>query len=207
MNKVNAKEQKEEKVMAAIIANPNSDNKKLVEKTKLGRETIRLTVKDLVAKGKVIAVSSGKTMTFVAKEKKTATKAFVKSAAKTEKVTKSSADNDRSKIVFNGQELSKGKFVLEVIREEVKKNPNITLPELVAKYPNNTHRKYGVVQLKKEAEKKCLKQKRFFVREDQIITLKDGTQIAVCSDWGAGNIPNFERRAKQNGHNFSYSKK
>jgi len=200
------KEVKEEKVMAAIIANPGSDNKKLVTKTGLGREAVRLTVKDLLAKGKVIANTSGKAITFIAKEKKTTSKAVVKNSAKTAKpAAKSSADNDRTKVMFAGQELTKGKFVLAVIQAEVQKNPNITFAELQAKYPNNTHRKYGVIQPLKEAIKKCQKQKRFFIREDQVVKLKDG-DVAVCSDWGTGNIGNFERRAKQNGHTFSYAK-
>lgn len=191
-------------VMDAIIANPGADNKKLVEKTKLGRETVRLTVKKLVASGKVIANTSGKVMTFIAKEKKTTAKKVVKNVTATPKASKSSANNDRSKMVFRGQEYGKGKLVLEVVRTDAAEK-SYTIAEFKERWPDRGHRKHGIFQTLKDAEKKCTKQKRFFIREDQVINLKDG-KIAVCSDWGSGNFEPFVRIAKQNGYTFTQAK-
>lgn len=211
-----------EKVMDAIVANPNSDNKKLIKKTGLSRETIRLTVKKLMAEGKIVAGDvTGKAMTFIVNKGKTTakvitnvviTKPIVKIAVKSKNteiektVSKSSANNDRTKIMLNGQEYTKGKAVLAVVQGIVAKNPNITVPELHAIFPANTHRKYKVADFYSEAIKKCQKQKRYFTREDQLIKLMDGSIIAVCSDWGAGNMDNVIRRAKQAGFTLTFVK-
>ena len=35
------------------------------------------------------------------------------------------------------------------------------------------------------------KEGRFYIKDEEVIQLKNGEQIAVCSQWGKGNLDNF----------------
>lgn len=209
---------KETIVMEAIVANPKADNKTLVEKTGIGRETIRLTVKKLVQAGKVIAtVGENKSMIFIAKgEKNIPAKELVEKITKpepkieapvekitkpepTEKIVKTQADNDRKKLVYKGVEYGKGKYVLAIITDFVKSQKALPTGKQVQEvWLNRYHRKYGCIKPEAEAIEKSQTQKRFFTREDQIITLADG-RYAVTSDWGVKNVEEIVRKANDLG--------
>lgn len=209
---------KENIVMEAIVANPKADNKTLVEKTGIGRETIRLTVKKLIEAGKVIAtVGENKAMIFIAKgsEKNITAKKLVeqvtkkpepevkveakKEAEPIEKRVKTQADNDRKKLVYKGVEYGKGKAVLAVITDYVKAQKTLPTGKQVQEvWLNRFHRKYGCIKPEAEAIEKSKTQKRFFTREDQMITLADG-RYAVTSDWGVKNVEEIVRKANDLG--------
>lgn len=208
---------KETIVMEAIVANPKADNKTLVEKTGIGRETIRLTVKKLVQEGKVVAtMGEKKTMIFIAKEatKSIPAKKIVEKVVKQEtepatdtesaKTVKTQADNDRKKLFYKGVEHGKGKAVLAVITDFVKAQKTLPTGKQVQEvWLNRFHRKYGCIKPLAEAIEKSQTQKRFFIREDQVITLADG-KYAVTSDWGVKNVEEIVRKANDLGMTMTW---
>lgn len=100
---------------------------------------------------------------------------------------------DLTKYEFNGQKLSKGRYVLAVVTDYVLKNPSVCLDDLKAKFPDNLQGSYGVVEsLDKAKEIAAGGRKRHFINDDEVISLPDA-EIAVCSQWGLTNITKFRK--------------
>ena len=98
---------------------------------------------------------------------------------------------DLTKYSFNGKyNLSKGKLVLEVVRQYVIEHPDATFQELEQEF-YSILRKHVVATLE-DAIARNIKdnKKRYFVNKNDVITLADGTEISVYSGWSAGG--NFE---------------
>ena len=109
---------------------------------------------------------------------------------------------DITKYSFNGKSnLGKGKLVLEVVRQYVIEHSSITFKAL--KQELNSIRYTRVVDTLENATAQNIKdnKKRYFVNKDDVITLADGTEIAVYSGWSAGgDFENIFKFAKT--HNF-----
>lgn len=105
---------------------------------------------------------------------------------------------DNTKYIFKGMICGKNKLVLNVVKEYVKINPNITVAELqeVFDYSLQGSRNYGVVKRIEEAKLVSDYEKRFFV--DDEIMVSDGI-VVVCTQWAISNINRFIVRAEQLG--------
>ncbi|MDC3405575.1 hypothetical protein OAY01_03615 [Luminiphilus sp.] len=99
---------------------------------------------------------------------------------------------DYTKYKFNGAIYGKGKLVLAVIKQYVEENPDVTYAELEKKFPKKLQGSHGCFVKKELALKICAEKgkKRHFLKEDEEIKIK-GCSIAVCTEWGRGNIDNF----------------
>jgi len=86
--------------------------------------------------------------------------------------------------------LGKGRLVLEVVRDHVDANLGITFEQLKNVFPPELQSTYGVFAAIEEIEEK--NQRRYFMRDTDKIKLSD-KEIAVCSQWGIGNIDPFLR--------------
>lgn len=109
--------------------------------------------------------------------------------------------HDRSKMRFEGKSYGKGRMVLAVVQSYAKKHPHLTASELRAQFPDELH-SLGVVQPVRVAKAKSRKHRRFFLRDSEVIKLRDRT-VAVCSDFGATNIDKFLERARTLGYRWS----
>lgn len=112
--------------------------------------------------------------------------------------------SDNTHFSLNGGDfLPKRQFVLNVISQYVKDNPNVTLAELESRFPSDIiSKKRGVVrawsQVKKWAEQNGQDIFfRYFSKEEQRITLHDETEIVVSNQWGARTFPRFLAIAQQ----------
>ena len=94
---------------------------------------------------------------------------------------------DKSTYTFNGNTYGKGRLVLAVVEQYVSDNPGLAKEELEEKFPAALQGSIGVLSSIEEAEGKY-KGKRHFVKNP--IRLTNAT-IAVCSQWGAGNLEGF----------------
>lgn len=103
---------------------------------------------------------------------------------------------DYTKYIFNGQTFGKNRLVLAVIKDYVEKNPNITYSQLKAKFPDSLQ---GRETFTTEEEAKNKKDRRNFVKPNELITLADTTTIAVSTEWGLINIPKFLDHCQTNG--------
>lgn len=109
---------------------------------------------------------------------------------------------DRSKMLLEKNLYSKPKFVWAIVKAYVRDN-NPTLRELEKAFPDDLHPVYGVFKELAEALEEQGNTKRFYTRDDQVIQLKDGKFIAVCSDWGTNNMVRFMSHLRNN-KNFGY---
>jgi len=108
---------------------------------------------------------------------------------------------DYTKFEFNGQQLPKGRYVQEVIKQYVKDNSPITFNQLETIFPAAIQGSLGVFTKKENALEILEKtgRKRHFIKDGQIIQLVD-CEIAVCSQWGSGNIQNAVEVFKKLGY-------
>ena len=105
---------------------------------------------------------------------------------------------NNSNYLFKGKYYCMGRFALEVIRDIVRKNPKITFSELEKFIPeelqNRTNRvveRLEDVKARKFGSKDT--GKRYFMEDDEIIHLFDGTQVVVYTQWVSyGNFKTFK---------------
>lgn len=94
----------------------------------------------------------------------------------------------------------KRRFVLELIKYYVRNNPNVSLEELERQFPAELHTKsLGVIRTLSSVKERIISrpdlQKRYFLKENEIITLSDGTKVVVNNQWGT-LFPRFLKKAK-----------
>lgn len=100
---------------------------------------------------------------------------------------------DLTKYGFNGQQLSKGRYVLAVVSDYVTKNPKANFDDLKTAFPDNLQGSFGVIDRLENARKIAMGgRKRHFINDDELLSLPDG-KVAVCSQWGLTNINKFQK--------------
>ncbi len=107
--------------------------------------------------------------------------------------------------------LGKSRLVLEILKQYVENNPNLTYSDLETAFPKKLQgSRYGVFGTIEQARNihESSGHRRHFLKPDEIITLPDNdkTKIAVCSQWGIGNIDAFIRKAKDLGYQIKTQK-
>lgn len=110
------------------------------------------------------------------------------------------SSKDTSKYLLNGVKLGKGRLVLEVIKQHITSNPNISYSELEKIFPKTCQGSSGVFATAEIANEKYSTsgRKRHFIEPQELIKLSDCT-IAVSNRWGIKNIGKFIKRAKEIG--------
>ena len=103
-----------------------------------------------------------------------------------EKANKASS-KDYTQYKLDGQEYNKKRLVLAVVTKYLYENPNTTYEELEVIFPKKTQGSLGVFSVLGNIKDNS----RYFTKEYEILTLQDNCQIAVCTQWGKGNIDIF----------------
>lgn len=104
--------------------------------------------------------------------------------------------------IDGGEPLKKRRFVLAVVKKYVEVHPDITYDELRRRFPDRLSNSplHGVFRPLDDILDKLDSQpdlaKRFFLDDDDLIELSDGTIITVYNQWGT-SFPNFLEVAKQ----------
>lgn len=101
---------------------------------------------------------------------------------------------DYTKYVFNGEKFGKNRLVLAVIKSYVATNPKTTQQELSLKFPNSLQ---GKETFTTEEAAKDKKDRRNFIKPEELIMLGDGTSIAVSTQWGSGNVEGFLKYCRE----------
>ena len=111
---------------------------------------------------------------------------------------------DKTKYSFNGENYGKGRLVLEVVREFVSDHADITHEELQLAFPKQLQGSIGVINETSFVKNKYKDKdhKRHFLNVDEAIQLSD-CSVAVCTEWGAGNINNFIKQTEEHGYKIS----
>lgn len=108
------------------------------------------------------------------------------------------SSRDMTRYQFRGDIYNKRNLVLAVVTHYVNTHPEATLEQLREVFPDWIHGSYGVVAPKDKAIEKGAK--RYFLNDDQILRTGDGYTIAVCNQWGIGNISLILDIAKKLGY-------
>ena len=116
--------------------------------------------------------------------------------------THSSSDGkerDRTKYSFKGSApLTKRQCVWNVVHQYVSDHPEVTFSELEKVFPADIMRpymSYGIVKRYDEAKENFDSEdsfrRRYFIGDDEIILLADGTRVVVSTQWGAIQFHRF----------------
>jgi len=99
---------------------------------------------------------------------------------------------DVSKYLFNGHEYGKGRLVLAVVQEFVRRRDKTSHKDLLSSWPKHLQGSLGVFAKIDEPE---LDIDRYFFRDTEQVTLTDCT-VAICNQWEKKNIRDFRDAAK-----------
>jgi hypothetical protein len=99
---------------------------------------------------------------------------------------------DRTKYSFNGEIYGKGRLALALVRKYIEDHPSIQFADLQQAFPKKTQGALGVFATLEDAQAIFAKWgfKRHFIEEDELLKV-GSTTVAVCSQWGIGNIGNL----------------
>lgn len=124
----------------------------------------------------------------------------------------------RSKNGSNGRDITKysidggtsyygkNRIVREIIIRYLQLHPRMTYRQLEQIFPDEMQGSYGVVRSLEELNEMEHDSKdlatRYLMKEDELLTTADGVRFAVCTQWGAYNIPNIFRVMEKWGWNL-----
>lgn len=83
------------------------------------------------------------------------------------------------------------RMVLDVIKDYAAKNNDITLDELIKAFPFEPFGQFKTIKIYDENNKEDRGRIRYFIKENELIILKDGTKLAVCSQWDKKVVEEF----------------
>ena len=114
---------------------------------------------------------------------------------------KNRRDYGRYKIEGDTKTYCKSRLVLEVIRRYVASHKNLTYGKLKQAFPDSLRgvkkNGWGCFAWRSDAEELANKKiKRHFIKDDEVVRLKDGV-VAVSTQWGIGNINAFIEHANK----------
>lgn len=112
-----------------------------------------------------------------------------------------SRNMDYTKYEFDGNVLGKGKLALAIVKKYIEQNPKVSFAQLEKDFPKNIQGNHGVVATLVDAQAmyNSYGYKRHFISTDQVI-LVDGIKVAVCNQWGVGNIDRLIKKASDLGY-------
>lgn len=108
---------------------------------------------------------------------------------------------DTTKYYFNNHKYGKGRLVLAVVTNYVSDHPDINIDELRAVFPKNLQGSIGVFNELEFVKNKYADKghKRHFVKPNETVQIGD-CSVAVCTEWGAGNIEMFVEQTEALGY-------
>jgi hypothetical protein len=125
----------------------------------------------------------------------------------TESYTSRKHKRDYSKYKFNNNIYQKGRLVLAIITQYVADHPDITLQDLQKIFCKKLSGGMDVIIDAEDAKNRAVtpnsKGKIYrwhFIKEDEIILLKNGQRVAVLDWWDKDNLPNILKIAKNNNY-------
>ena len=109
-------------------------------------------------------------------------------------------NRDKTKYMFEGRVYAKNRLVLAIIKKYVElNNPSFELLSNV--FDKSLQGSLGVVELFDNAIKISDASKRYFMKNEDILILKN-QKVVVCTQWGIFNIVKFIKQAKSLGFNI-----
>lgn len=121
---------------------------------------------------------------------------------KKEKLGAEKSKRDNRKFKFAGEEYGKGALVHAVVKQFVIDHKNTTLGKLKESFPDELLQRFGIFQeVAKAKQFSSGGRDRFFMKEEQIIKLRD-KKVAVCNQFTSENIKPFLAAARKLGYSI-----
>jgi hypothetical protein len=111
------------------------------------------------------------------------------------------SNRDKTQYEFQGPVYNKRNLVLAVVTQYLQEHPQATLDELKQVFPDALHSSFGVVTSMEKALAKG--RTRYFLKENQVLQTGDNQTVAVCNQWGIGNIGPFLDIARHLGYKIT----
>lgn len=177
-------------------------NEIIADKTK-AEEILRLYLEFEGLEGEIVDKALQKIDIEISYKNNNVTKAVQEPSEKSSTHTITTG-HDYTRFSLNGGAfMSKRCFVHSVIAQYIKDNPGVTYDELETRFPSEiASRVRGVVRPFAQV-KEWARQNgpdiltRYCTKENEILSLHDGTEIVVNSQWGSKNFPSFLALAKK----------
>jgi hypothetical protein len=115
--------------------------------------------------------------------------------------SRESRQKDLSQYKFEGKLFGKGRLVHAVLSEFLRRHPETSIDALKRTFPETLQGSLDVVVLADEAKTQAERsgRARHFIRDAELLIAAGNVRVAVCSQWGAGNIDAFLVRARELG--------
>ena len=120
----------------------------------------------------------------------------IKEPTKTEKGLK----KDGTVYEFNDSQYGKGRLVLAVVKEHLQKTKNVSFDVLKKAFPDELQPRFGVIAKLADAKALSKAYNRYYLNAEDVLKTNDGTQFAICNQWGIGNIDPFLTQVKTLGY-------
>jgi hypothetical protein len=121
---------------------------------------------------------------------------------KAKQTQKSNGHHDSTKYILNGNgiHLAKNRFVLECVREYIKRFPS-DFNHLKEVFYDDLQGSTGVINSLDFVQNKYahINRKRHFVKENDVLTSADNVQFVVSTEWSFDNVQNIVRTAREMG--------
>lgn len=116
----------------------------------------------------------------------------------------SSGKRDSTKYLFHSKKFGKSRLVLAVVKDYAECHEGISMDVLEQQFPKELQGSIGVISLEADAREILSRSghKRHFLDSEELIELSDCT-VAVCTQWGVGNIDKFLQQAKSLGYEIT----
>ena len=108
-------------------------------------------------------------------------------------------NRDKTKYMFEGKVYAKNRLVLAIVKKYIEQH-NPTYAELCQVFDKSLQGSLGVVELFDKACEISDASKRFFLKDEDILTLKNKQTVVVCTQWGIFNIVKFIKQAQSLGY-------
>lgn len=110
------------------------------------------------------------------------------------------SNRDKTKYMFEGKVYAKNRLVLAILQKYVQEH-SPTFNELCEVFDKSLQGSLGVVELYENALKISDAAKRYFLKDEDVLVLKN-EKVVVCTQWGIFNIVKFIKRAQSLGFNI-----
>ena len=114
-------------------------------------------------------------------------------------------NKDYSKFRFQKKPYNKARLVNAVIQQYVQDNPEVTFEQLKNVFPDSLQTIHGVFTHLSDAVEVYERtgHKRYYIKDEETMTLGDGKPIATCNQWGVNNIEEFIETAQKYGYQIT----
>jgi len=177
-----------QELLTFLAANPKSTKEAIKTATSLGGLHLYGVMKKLIAQQKLTEHTDEDVITYSIGpvEHEGEAPELIKAPVKPK-----STGRDNSTYKFQGHEYGKGPLVKAIVAQYVQDNPTVTYEELLKVFPRNPIMpRFGIFEEIDKAKMIAKKGNRYFMKEEQVISLAD-CRVIITNQWTKALLDQF----------------